>query len=144
MKHLIFFIYSLLLLPMAGNALAQTESLQPYDSTQAETVMNQYFAALASGDVATLKTLLGGRLKAKRAALLNNPEYAGYLATTHANASFEIQGMHSTAQNIVSVYVVDSFKPDENMHKKYTLRRNAAGNADIPYRIVSEATSLAD
>ena len=140
MKHFIFYIATLLIPPFAGNALAQTESLQPYDSTQAETVMNQYFAALASGDVATLKKLLGGKLKAKRTPLLNNPEYAGYLATTHGNASFEIQGMHSTAQNIVSVYVAVSFKPDETIRKTYVLKRNASDNAAAPpCSIVSEA-----
>ena len=52
MKHLILFIYSLLLLPMAGNAQTQSENLPLYDNAQAEAIMSQYFAALASGDVA--------------------------------------------------------------------------------------------
>ena len=140
MKHLILFIYSLLLLPMAGNAQTQSENLPLYDNAQAEAIMSQYFAALASGDVATLKMLLGGKLKVKRTPLLNNPEYAGYLATTHVNTSFEILDIHSTAPNIVSVDVVVSFKPDETIRKTYILKRNASDNAAAPpYSIVSEA-----
>ena len=139
MKHFIFYMATLLILPFAANAPAQSENLSSYDSTQAEAVMNQYFTALVGGDVATLKTLLGGRLKAKRTPLLNNPEYAGYLATTHVNASFQIQRIHSTAPNTVSVDVLVSFSPDETIRKTYTLKRNASSTAAVPYRIVSEA-----
>ena len=139
MKHFIFYIATLLMLHFAGNALAQSENISPADSTQVEAVMNQYFTALAGGDVATLKTLLGGRLKAKRTPLLNNPEYAGYLATTHVNASFQIMGIRSTTPNTASVDVLVSFSPDETIHKIYTLKRDASRDAAVPYRIISEA-----
>jgi hypothetical protein len=142
MKYFIFYIAILLMLPFAGNTLAQSENLPSSDSTRAEAVMNQYFTALASGDVATLRTLLGGRLKAKRTPLPDNPEYAGYLATTHLNTSFQIPGIHSTSPNTVSVDVLVSFSPDETIHKTYTLKRDASGNdAAVPYQIVSEATA---
>ena len=139
MRHFIFYITTLLILPFAANALAQSENLPLYNSTQAEAVMNQYFTALASGDIATLKTLLGGRLKEKRTPLLSNPEYAGYLATTHVNTSFQIQGIHSTAPNTVSVDVLVSFGPGETIYKIYTLKRNSSSNATVPYHIISEA-----
>lgn len=139
MKHLIFYIATLLMLPFSGNALAQSENLPSADGIQAEAVMNQYFAALAGGDVGTLKTLLGGNLKTKRATLLNNPEYAGYLATAYANASFQILSIQGTTPNTVSVDAVISFSPDETIHKTYTLKRDASNDTAEPYRIVSEA-----
>jgi len=138
MKYFVF-IATLLILPFAGSTLAQSEHSPPFDGTQAEAVMNQYFTALASGDIATLKTLLGGRLKTKRTPLLNNPEYAGYLATTHVNASFQILDIHGTGPNTVSVDVLVSFSPDETIHKTYMLKRNTPSNAATSYRIVSEA-----
>jgi hypothetical protein len=139
MKHFIFFIATLLMLPFSGNIIAQSENLPSADSIQAEEVMYQYFAALAGGDVGTLETLLGGRLKAKRTPLLNNPEYAGYLATAYVNASFQILGIHSTAPSTVSVDVLVYFSPDETIHNTYTLMRNTSGNAAVPYHIVNEA-----
>jgi len=137
MKHLIFYVATLLILPISGNAFAQSENLSSADSTQAEAVMNQYFAALANGDVANIKTLLGGKLKTKRMPLLNNPEYADHLATAHANASFQILNIHSTAPNTISVDAIISLNPDETIRKTYTLKRNAS-QATEPYRIVSE------
>ena len=141
MKHFIFYLATLLILPFSGNSLAQGENLPLPDSTQVEVVMNQYFTALAGGDITTMKTLLGGRLKAKRMLLLNNPEYTDYLVTTHANASFQILGIHSTAPNTVSVDVLISFSLDETIHKAYTLQRNTSRNAIVPYQIVSEAAA---
>lgn len=143
MKHLIFYVTTLLMLPFAGNVLAQSQTLSTPDNAQVEAVMNQYFAALSGGDVGTLKTLLGGRLKAKRTPLLNNPAYAGHLATTHANASFQILGIQGTAPNTVSVDVLVSLSPVETVHKLYTLKRNASKNTTEPYRIISEA-AIAD
>jgi len=139
MKHLIFFIATLLMLPFSGNVIAQSENLPSADSIQAEEVMYQYFAALAGGDIGTLETLLGGRLKAKRTPLLNNPEYAGYLATAYVNASFQILSIHGTTPNTVSVHVRVSFSQDETIHKMYTLERNTSDNVAVPYHIVNEA-----
>jgi len=149
MRHLIFYIVTLLMLPLAGSALAQGNNLPTSDSTQVKAVMNQYFTALGSGDVGNLKMLLGGKLKAKRAALLNNPEYAGYLATTYMNASFSILGIHSIAPNTVSVDALISFGQDETIRKLYTLKRGSGSKAGAvggntttaPYQIISEAVS---
>ena len=139
MKKIIFCLTALLILPFAANTLAQEDSTANIDSAEAEAVMSQYLAALAGGDVATMKTLLGGRLKAKRTPLLDNPDYAAYLVDAHANASFEIMGTLRAAPNIVSVDVVVSFKADETVHKSYTLMRDTSGNAGVPYLIISEA-----
>ena len=139
MKHFLFFITILLILPFAGNTLAQGKILFPPDKAQIEAVMEQYFSALSGGDVATLKSLLGGRLKAKRAPLLKNPEYASYIASAHVNTSFQIQGIHSTTSNTVSVDVIVSFSPEEAVYKSYTLKRNTSSNNAAPYQIVSEA-----
>ncbi|VAW83690.1 hypothetical protein MNBD_GAMMA16-1402 [hydrothermal vent metagenome] len=141
MKYFTFYIATLLMLHFPGNTLAQSENLSPPDSAQAEVVMNQYFTALAGGDIATLKVLLGGKLKAKRVLLLNNPEYTNYLVTTYANASFQILDIYSNSPNTVLIDVLISFGLEESIRKAYTLKHSTSSNTVMPYQIIGEVTA---
>lgn len=106
-------------------------------NTEAEQVMNQYFTALASGDTASLKTLLGGDLLKKRSLLIDNPTYPAFLTKTYMNASFSILGYTNTGPGTVAVDAVIRFSQNESISKQYVLERSDSADA-MPYRIVSE------
>lgn len=57
---------------------------------QAEVVVARYINALANGDTAGLRSVLGGNLLRKRQRLLGNPAYAQELRKTYAGTRHEI------------------------------------------------------
>jgi len=127
------------MLPVTGSARAGGEVLAPSESSRVAAVINEYFTALAGGDVTTLESLLGGRLKTKRTPLLGNPDYASYLATTYMDATIDVLDISGTAPDTVSVDVHINFSSDETVHKLYTLKRDTSGTAAAPYLIINEA-----
>jgi hypothetical protein len=142
MKRIASLLLFLLAAPCLYPTFAQdTASATSRSTEEATSVMDQYFAALVNGDVATLKTMLGGDLLEKRNSLLGNPDYSGYLADTYMNATFKMLNADSTDPNTVRIDALIIFSPDESIRKRYLLRKSPSGGGSAAYRIISEISS---
>ncbi len=106
----------------------------------AAAIMDQYFLALTSGDTASLKTLLGGRLLEKRKKLLGNPAYSGHLKKTYQDANFKILNYKSNTPDSVTVEVLITLAESETVRKNYRLERTETNSQQPMLVIVSETT----
>ncbi|MFN2302655.1 MAG: hypothetical protein ACK2TV_02895 [Anaerolineales bacterium] len=105
----------------------------------AEKVLNRYFAALQSGDVEALQSLLGGELLEKRLRLLKNPTYPPYLRTTYQTTIFTIVESRFVAPNKVSIRAKYIFENQPPLYKNFLLIREDKIE-DARFRIYSEST----
>lgn len=142
MKQRILPLLIFLMAPLCTGVAFSLDKIPPesIDNEEAESVMNQYFAALVNGDVVTLKLLLGGDLLKKRSRLLDNPEYPGYLSSTYTNAAFRLLNINSADPDFVQVDALITFNQDEVIRKRYTLRKSLPQNGITVYQIVREAS----
>jgi hypothetical protein len=136
-------IISLLFVPMALLCLHLTfaQGAAPASSVndaQVSLVMDQYFGALVNGDIATLKSVLGGDLLKKRSSLLDNPDYSGYLSATYMNATFKILSIETSKPDTVTVDALITLDQDESIRKQYVLIKSTTQDVVTTYHIVSE------
>ena len=107
---------------------------------EAATVMDSYFLALASGDSASLRTLLGGDLLVKRERLLDNPAYSGHLKNTYQGVDFNVLKYENNGPDSLTVEALISFAEGETVRKRYQLERSVSQAQSSSFVIVSETT----
>ena len=83
-------VISALLLLCAATPLHAIQTLNQSDISAAESVLQQYFQALAAGQTEEIKNLLGGKQLDNQINRLNNPEYGKFLQSIYSNSKFEI------------------------------------------------------
>jgi len=120
------FLQILLLLPFTiTNAYsAQNDVLQ-----SAEATINQYFTALANGEVGTIRTLLAPKLSKQRARLLSNPVYGGKLREIYRNSTFAVTGRKLINKTTVAINVKITFSTTKQSTFRFILKR--IGSADM-------------
>ena len=113
-------------------------SLYADDALVLETV-NQYTQALSSGDVATLRSVLGGRLYAKRRLLLEeNDEYPDWLRQYYYGARFSASLSDAGSDRYPSAMLVDvitTLASGEVASSRLVLQQNSA---DTNWKIVDQ------
>lgn len=114
---------------VAQAALAEVPS-------SADAVVDRYFDALRSGDVYDLSNLLGGRLKVKRQALLDNPDYGSYLAAENGDWAFRVVDEREADGGLIEVDYVMTLGDSERIRKRLYLA--PAPDPNQSYQIVEE------
>lgn len=115
---------ALLLLAVITTGAAMEQAPSP----EAEALLYDYFTALRTGDLNQLRNLLGGKLRAKRARLLQNDVYRHELVKFYGHADFAITGfdVHESGASVVTVEI--SLGGSERIHHQLTLERLAPNN----------------
>lgn len=129
-------IWIMLLLVLAP--LTVTATAADTVETEAQTILQQYFTALKSGDVLSMKSLLCGELLNKRMILLNNPTYPQYLKDTFQEATLTIVQSRIISPNEVSTIAKFEFNGAQTLYKKFQLVRQNINTAN-QFRIQSES-----
>lgn len=118
--------------------VASAEGLDPRE--QAEALLERYFSALQTGNVAVLGQVLGGELRAARVGLLHNPEYGLELVRSYAESEFDIVQMQVLGSGDVLATVDTWLGASERLRSRLTLSEASATKG---YRIVnSESVPL--
>lgn len=103
---------------------------------EVQVVVDRYLDALQYGDVLDLEQILGGTLRQKRQALLDNPDYAAHLAAQHADWTFQVLEVRSGAAGLFEAdYVMRRDAGAEEIRKRLFLQPAGDG---LPYRVVAE------
>jgi hypothetical protein len=89
---------------------------------EAGPVLDAYFVALKTGDVAALGELLGGDLLASRRALLTNPLYPDQLIKDFGDAEFEVIDWSRHRTEAISVDVVVVLDANETVKWRLTMQ----------------------
>ena len=102
------------------------------DQAEAETVVARYFDALFSGDTLTVQRLLGDPLLQTRAALLNNPDYAGHLARRYQGARYAITATRALDNEQLSVEAQILLPEQPPMPTQFLLQRQTHPGDVVP------------
>jgi hypothetical protein len=116
-----------------GATLTASSSNAPLE---VQTVIDGYYAALKTGDVSTLQTILGGSLLAKRQGLLRNPTYPDHLMETYKTCAKQIRRYATEDSGDVVVDVDQWLNPQELIRMRFVLHRSTD---DGVLRIVGES-----
>jgi hypothetical protein len=142
MKHILFYCLMVLCLNATFPVSFAQDTADPVqatvDNSEAVTVMDSYFRALANGDSASLETLLGGDLLVKRRGLLGNPAYSDHLRNFYQGADFKVLEYESSSPESVSVDALISFPRGETVRRRYLLERSASDVQQSGFVIVGE------
>jgi hypothetical protein len=112
---------SALLLNLAVGAASETPTRD-----EAEALLESYFTALKTGDVATLGELLGGSLRDSRRGLLENPDYGSHLVADYADTDFDVIDYQVLESGDVVATVDTWLTPSERVRYRLTLQHSAA------------------
>ena len=93
---------------------------------EAEALLESYFTALKTGDVATLGVLLGGSLRDSRRGLLENPDYGSHLVADYADTAFDVIDYQMLESGDVVATVDTWHSPSERVRYRLTLQHSAA------------------
>jgi hypothetical protein len=117
--------------------LAQAD-ITPVSQQQAETVVNDYFLALTTGDTSTIKSLLGGSLLEKRKRLLNNPSYPAHLMDIYNEAQLEITG-NTISNKSITIDATITLNSGKAIKRRYLLKENTNQGSPGQFTIYSES-----
>lgn len=121
---------------LTGALFAATGAPAEAATADAEIVVDRYLDALRSGDVNDLAQILGGPLLLKRQALLDNPDYAGFLADEYQGWEIEVLDVRATESPLVEAdYLMRRDGGAEQIRKRLFLEPASDG---LPYRVVAE------
>lgn len=95
----------------------------PEPSEEAHTLLQRYFSALQTGNVAVLGNVLGGELRASRAGLLQNPDYALDLVQSYSTSAFDIIELQVLESGDVVATVDTWLDASERIRHRLTIRR---------------------
>jgi len=109
------------------------------EQLQAESVINDYCAALINGDTETIKKLLEKTLLKKRKKLLDNPQYADILRERYYNSRYAIFGNKLIDENQVEIKVNIVLNEQESLKSKFILiKEKNSENINSQFRILDE------
>ncbi len=103
----------------------------------ARNIVNAYFEALKTGDVATIKIITSGDLLRKRSRLLDNPSYPEHLITAYQSASFVITDVSKIGNDRYSVKATIQLNANEQLPRTYTVE-SSTGASTPELRVVDE------
>lgn len=110
-------------------ALSAAAAATPQITTsESEAVLYDYFFALQMGDLASLRNILGGALRAKSDRLLQNPDYAQELIRFYGDARFSITDFETRKSGRLIVSIEISSSPSERIRHRLTLERSSLGD----------------
>lgn len=112
-------IVAAVLLLIALVAFGQTSVEQ---EPEAKAVLTHYFDALAQGDTARLRSLMGGELLKKRASLLDNPTYPAHLISVYSDARIQFTRFAPRNADSIIVDVTITLSNGERLTKQFVLK----------------------
>ncbi len=118
-----------LFLVSLGVSSSETSQLRE----EAQGLLQSYFSALQTGNVALLREVLGGELGADRASLTQNPEYGLELVRSYAGSDFEVIDLQVLESGDVVATVDTWLDASESIRNRFTIRRSSASEG---FRIV--------
>lgn len=103
---------------------------------EARNLVSQYLIAVAHGDTATIRTLIGGELLESRDLLLDNPDYSAQLIKAHQNRTLSVIDASVVGPDQVEV----NLRVEESGESQFDIHLLVSKTSDTndELRIVSE------
>ena len=107
-------------------------------TSEANSLVQAYAAALQSGDTSALQNLLGGNLLTKRSRLWSNPEYPAMLAETYAESTFQVASVDTEQNGGNAVVRLVLSEAGSNVEKVLILARLGTSVRIIDERVATD------
>ena len=103
---------------------------QPSDMA-VESLVQEYLAALRSGDLQTIKTLLSAEAVARREDTLNDPQYSGFLTRRYHDATATVLRQGMTESGVLFADIEIRLSPDEAVQERLLLEATEQGRLEV-------------
>lgn len=96
-------------------------SLAESDCAQARSTIEQYYAALTTGDQAGLQNTTRGPLLQQHNSQFRNPDYADHLRTFYADFAYDILSCKDSASTSLLISVTEFYGQQDRINKFFTV-----------------------